>query len=95
MTPVRTGPVVVLGDALLDIDLVGKVARLAPDAPVPVLDDATEHLRPGGAGLSAQLLAADGHDVVLITALATLGAFLYNLSASLLGGIEVTLAEED
>jgi len=34
-------------------------------------------------------------DVVLITALATLGAFLYNLSASLLGGIEVTLAEED
>jgi hypothetical protein len=34
-------------------------------------------------------------DVVLITALATLGAFLYNLSASLLGGVEVTLAEED
>ena len=34
-------------------------------------------------------------DVVLITALATLGAFLYNLSASLLGGIEITLAEED
>lgn len=34
-------------------------------------------------------------DVVLITALATLGAFLYNLSASLLGGVEVTLAEDD
>jgi Transmembrane domain of unknown function (DUF3566) len=34
-------------------------------------------------------------DVVLLTALATLGAFLYNLSASLLGGIEVTLAEEE
>lgn len=34
-------------------------------------------------------------DVVLITALATLGSFLYNLSASLLGGIEVTLAEEE
>ncbi len=34
-------------------------------------------------------------DVVLMTALATLGAFLYNLSASLLGGIEVTLAEEE
>jgi len=34
-------------------------------------------------------------DVVLITALATLGAFLYNLSASLLGGLEVTLAEDD
>lgn len=34
-------------------------------------------------------------DVVLITAIATLGAFLYNLSASLLGGVEVTLAEEE
>ena len=33
-------------------------------------------------------------DVVLITALATLGAFLYNMSASLLGGVEVTLAED-
>lgn len=34
-------------------------------------------------------------DVVLITAIATLGAFLYNLAATLLGGIEVTLAEDD
>ena len=34
-------------------------------------------------------------DVVLLTAIATLGAFLYNMSASLLGGIEVTLAEDN
>lgn len=34
-------------------------------------------------------------DVVLITAIATLGAFLYNLAATLLGGVEVTLAEEE
>ena len=33
-------------------------------------------------------------DVVLITAISTLGAFLYNLAAALLGGIEVTLAED-
>ncbi|MBA2697397.1 MAG: DUF3566 domain-containing protein [Nocardioidaceae bacterium] len=33
-------------------------------------------------------------DVVLITALATLGAFIYNMSASLLGGVEVTLVED-
>jgi D-beta-D-heptose 7-phosphate kinase/D-beta-D-heptose 1-phosphate adenosyltransferase len=69
MTPVRTGPLVVVGDALLDVDLVGRVERLCPDAPVPVLDDAREHTRPGGAGLTAQLLADDGHDVVLVTAL--------------------------
>ena len=34
-------------------------------------------------------------DVVLVTALATLGAFIYNLAASLLGGLELTLAEDD
>jgi Transmembrane domain of unknown function (DUF3566) len=33
-------------------------------------------------------------DVVLITAIATLGAFLYNMASSLLGGIEVTLSED-
>jgi Transmembrane domain of unknown function (DUF3566) len=34
-------------------------------------------------------------DVVLITAISTLCAFLYNLAAALLGGLEVTLAEDD
>ena len=34
-------------------------------------------------------------DVVLVTVIATLGAFLYNLAAALLGGIEVVLAEEE
>lgn len=34
-------------------------------------------------------------DVILITVIATLGAFLYNLAAALLGGLEVVLAEED
>lgn len=34
-------------------------------------------------------------DVVLITAIATLTAFLYNMSAALLGGIEVTLSEDE
>ena len=43
-------------------------------------------------GAAALLAAAD---VVLVTLLATLGALLYNLSASLTGGIELTLAERD
>lgn len=34
-------------------------------------------------------------DVILITAIATLAAFLYNLAAALLGGVEVTLAEDE
>lgn len=33
-------------------------------------------------------------DVILLTAIATLTAFLYNMAAALLGGIEVTLAED-
>ncbi len=42
-------------------------------------------------GLSALIAAVN---VVLITALGTLTAFLYNLSANILGGLEVTLAED-
>lgn len=34
-------------------------------------------------------------DTVLITAVATLAAFLYNMAAALLGGIEVTLTEDE
>ena len=63
------GPLVVVGDTLLDIDLEGHAGRLAPDAPVPVLDDLVEHPRPGGAGLAALMAARDGHEVVLVTAL--------------------------
>ena len=31
----RNGPLVVIGDALLDVDLDGTAGRLCPDAPVP------------------------------------------------------------
>ena len=66
-----SGPLVVLGDALLDRDLDGRVERLAPDAPVAVVDEPEERSRPGGAGLAAALAARDGgREVVLVTALA-------------------------
>jgi rfaE bifunctional protein nucleotidyltransferase chain/domain/rfaE bifunctional protein kinase chain/domain len=62
---------VVVGDALLDRDLDGQAERLAPDAPVPVVDDPAEHVRPGGAALAATLASLlDGREVVLVTALA-------------------------
>lgn len=63
------GPLVVVGDTLLDIDLEGTAERLTPDAPVPVLDRLAERPRPGGAGLAALMAARDGYDVVLVTAL--------------------------
>jgi rfaE bifunctional protein nucleotidyltransferase chain/domain len=63
-------PVVVVGDTLLDRDVLGTVERLSPDAPVPVLDQRTVRSRPGGAGLAALLAARDGRPVTLVTALA-------------------------
>ena len=68
-SPVK-GPLVVVGDALLDIDLVGRADRLCPDAAAPVVEDVVELARPGGAALAALLAAADCRDVVLVTPLA-------------------------
>ncbi|MCE6999117.1 D-glycero-beta-D-manno-heptose 1-phosphate adenylyltransferase [Saccharothrix sp. S26] len=61
---------VVVGDSLLDIDVLGTAERLCPDAPAPVLDVREERARPGGAGLAAALAAADGVDVTLVSAVA-------------------------
>jgi D-beta-D-heptose 7-phosphate kinase / D-beta-D-heptose 1-phosphate adenosyltransferase len=83
-------PLVVVGDALLDRDLDGRAERLAPDAPVPVVDDPAERRRPGGAALAATLAATlDGRAVVLVTALADdeSGAVLRELLE--LAGVEV------
>lgn len=59
----------------------------------------------GGATASSELITSSrvlsgaavlaAVDIVLLTALATLGALLYNLCAALTGGIEVTLGERD
>ncbi len=66
----KGGPLVVIGDTLLDVDLEGTAERLAPDAAVPVVDCHRERHRAGGAGLAALLAAGmPGGDVVLVTAL--------------------------
>lgn len=68
----RAGPLVVVGDTLLDVDLQGTSQRLAPDAPVPVVDLAAERPRPGGAGLAAVQAARlrTSRETVLVTPLA-------------------------
>jgi rfaE bifunctional protein nucleotidyltransferase chain/domain/rfaE bifunctional protein kinase chain/domain len=60
--------ITVVGDSLLDRDLEGTVTRVAPDAPVPVLEDPAARSRTGGAALAAALLARGGADVTLVTA---------------------------
>jgi len=62
--------IVVVGDALLDVDLIGRAGRLMPEAPVPVLDELEERRRPGGAALAAALAAGDGAEVTLIAPIA-------------------------
>jgi D-beta-D-heptose 7-phosphate kinase/D-beta-D-heptose 1-phosphate adenosyltransferase len=61
--------IVVVGDALLDRDVVGAVERLSPDAPVPVVDQDAVRSRPGGAGLAAVLATSEATSVTLVTAL--------------------------
>ena len=64
------GPLVVIGDSMLDIDIEGTADRLSPDAPVPVVDVQRSRHRPGGAGLAALIAAKAADEVVLITAMA-------------------------
>jgi D-beta-D-heptose 7-phosphate kinase/D-beta-D-heptose 1-phosphate adenosyltransferase len=52
--------VTVLGDVMLDQFLWGKVARISPEAPVPVVEFERESFIPGGAGNVARNLACLG-----------------------------------
>ena len=63
-------PLVVVGDVLLDVDVVGTAARMSPEAPVPVISSPSEIARPGGAALAASLAARGTRPVVLVAPLA-------------------------
>nr|WP_156765559.1 MULTISPECIES: PfkB family carbohydrate kinase [unclassified Mycobacterium] len=67
---VSTKPLVIVGDSILDIDILGSASRLSPEAPVPVVDAERLVQRPGGAGLAALLAARTETAVVLITGIA-------------------------
>jgi rfaE bifunctional protein kinase chain/domain len=64
--------ILVVGDVMLDQFIWGSVARISPEAPVPVVDFQRESFMPGGAanvarnltalGVSAELFGAVGHD---------------------------------
>ena len=84
-----TRPLVVVGDALLDRDLMGEVERLCPDAPVPVVDELVQTSRPGGAALAAALAAAEERPVTLVTALADDSAARELADLLTRGGVEI------
>ncbi|THV40594.1 DUF3566 domain-containing protein [Glycomyces buryatensis] len=55
----------------------------------------TENIRITAKGVIGAAALLGVVNMVLFTALATLGSFIYNVCADLVGGIEVTLAERD
>ncbi|MEO6472336.1 MAG: DUF3566 domain-containing protein [Aeromicrobium sp.] len=55
--------------------------------------DITEYL--GIGRIVGLTLVISAINVVIMTSVATIGAYLYNLAAQLLGGIDITLAEQD
>ena len=68
--------------------------RLAEDHVAVDLAEAARAAPPAPEAPRAMDLLLDAL-VVLFTALATLGAFIYNVCADLVGGVELTLAERD
>lgn len=60
--------VVVIGDAMLDIYLVGEVDRISPEAPVPVVTVKERRYALGGAANVAANVAAIGAEVTLVAA---------------------------
>jgi rfaE bifunctional protein kinase chain/domain len=61
-----TASVVVIGDVMLDDFLVGRVERISPEAPVPILAFEREEWRIGGAANVAHNVAALGGKVTVV-----------------------------
>ena len=59
-------PVLVVGDVMLDRFIVGRVARISPEAPVPIVRFESEHVRLGGAANVAHNIAALGGRAALV-----------------------------
>ena len=59
-------PVLVVGDVMLDRFIVGRVTRISPEAPVPVVRFEAEHVRLGGAANVAHNIAALGGRPALV-----------------------------
>ena len=59
-------PVLVVGDVMLDRFIVGRVTRISPEAPVPIVRFESEHARLGGAANVAHNVAALGGSAALV-----------------------------
>lgn len=62
----RKRRVLVVGDVMLDQFLYGNVARISPEAPVPVIEVAREEWHPGGAANTARNVSSLGGGALLV-----------------------------
>ena len=86
----RTPRLLLVGDVMLDRYLVGRVERISPEAPVPVLHVQRSFCRPGGAGNVAINMAAMGGKPDLIAAVGTDDAGRQFAAALAADGVEDT-----
>jgi D-glycero-beta-D-manno-heptose-7-phosphate kinase len=59
-------PILVVGDVMLDRFIVGRVSRISPEAPVPVVHFESEHVRLGGAANVAHNITTLGGHASLV-----------------------------
>jgi bifunctional ADP-heptose synthase (sugar kinase/adenylyltransferase) len=59
--------ILVIGDSCIDIFRYGKINRLAPEAPVPIINPEYEKSTPGMAGNVVRNIEALGHEIDFIT----------------------------
>ncbi len=63
----RNHKVLLVGDVMLDHYVFGKIERLNPEAPCPLIRTSDEHLLTGGAGNSAKNVASLGAETHLVS----------------------------
>jgi rfaE bifunctional protein kinase chain/domain len=74
LTAARKTRILVVGDVMLDQFIWGSVARISPEAPVPIVDFQRESFMPGGAANVARNLTALGGNSELLGAVGSDGA---------------------
>jgi D-glycero-beta-D-manno-heptose-7-phosphate kinase len=88
-------PVLVVGDVMLDRFIVGRVTRISPEAPVPVVLFQSDHVRLGGAANVAHNLAALGGRASLVGIVGADGAASRLREQLALAGVNVDGLVED
>ncbi len=95
LAKLRDLKILVVGDIILDTYLKGKVERISPEAPVPILEVESEEFRLGGAGNVAKNLSSLGVNTFLCGVIGRdeAGSVLKNLLLD--NGVKAFLIEDD